>query len=61
MRAMKKRDIRTFFTVPPVTKRSREESHLVGIKNRVGGTGPVGPAKAGTLFSDQVINIHNFR
>ena len=31
---MKKRDIRTFFTVTPVTKRSREDSHLVGNKNR---------------------------
>ena len=58
---MKKRDIRNFFTVAPVTKRSREESHLVGNKNRVSGTGPFGPAKAGPLFSDQVINIHNFR
>ena len=54
---MKKRDIRTFFTVIPVTKRSREESRLVGNKNRAGGTCPVGQAKAGPLFRDQVIKF----
>ena len=49
--AMKKRDIRTFFTVTPVTKRLREESQSSTVGNIEGADFPV-ESREGTAVTD---------